>query len=242
MLTTDDEAWSAFFDQLGIQPLRSTYEELAANPQAILAETSAGLGRDRAIAAILAPQIARMADSTTLQWLKRMGPHSPSPQNRSLQCPQHCRTPYKAFSALELQLRDKRLKGRGRKPFSHRLRPVPAFLLCTNSTRPGKPDDLFLLALVPPACLRASGWSSEVQRAFVGTLARSGSVAAAARSVGRSPRSACKLRERAGDDHPFTRVWDRAQRRATDEALDASMAGGSVARRTEVFCRGRHVG
>ena len=104
------------------------------------------------------------------------------------------------------------------------------------------PDDLLLFAPVPTAYRGANGWSAEVQRAFVGALARCGTVAAAARSVGRSPSSAYQLRRRAGDDAGFTRAWDEAQARASEEALDASMAGGMRVSRTEVWHRGRHVG
>ncbi len=81
-----------------------------------------------------------------------------------------------------------------------------------------------------------------MQRAFVAALARCGTVAAAARSVGRSPSSAYQLRRRAGQDSGFARAWDEAQRRAGEQALDAAMAGGMQARRTEVWHRGRHVG
>ncbi|WP_375402657.1 hypothetical protein [uncultured Sphingomonas sp.] len=104
------------------------------------------------------------------------------------------------------------------------------------------PDDLLLFAPVRTAYRGANGWSSAVQRAFVGALARTGVVAAAARSVGRNPRSAYRLRARAGEDSGFARAWNEAQRRGSEEALDASMAGGMTARRTEVFHRGRHVG
>lgn len=105
-----------------------------------------------------------------------------------------------------------------------------------------EPDDLLLFAPVQTAYRGANGWSAEVQRAFVAALERCGTVSAAARSVGRSPSSAYQLRRRAGEDSPFARAWDEAQSRAADQALDASMAGGMVARRTEVFHRGRHVG
>ncbi len=81
-----------------------------------------------------------------------------------------------------------------------------------------------------------------MQRAFVAALAQSGVVAAAARSVGRSPSSAYRLRRRAGEDSGFARAWDEAQARGGDEALDASMAGGMTARRTEVYHRGRFAG
>lgn len=103
-------------------------------------------------------------------------------------------------------------------------------------------DDLLLFAPVQTAYRGANGWSAEVQRAFIGALARSGVVAQAARSVGRFPRSAYQLRQRAGADSPFARAWDMAQARAYDRALDVAIDGGMQARRTEVWYRGRHVG
>ncbi|HEX8389239.1 MAG TPA: hypothetical protein VF636_09490 [Sphingomonas sp.] len=112
-----------------------------------------------------------------------------------------------------------------------------------SRTDPGRePDDLLLFTPVETAYRGANGWSSEVQRAFVAALARCGTVAAAARSVGRNPRSAYRLRVRAGEDSPFARAWDEALDRAGEDALHGSMAGGMAARRTEVFHRGRHVG
>ena len=111
-----------------------------------------------------------------------------------------------------------------------------------STSEPPQPDDLLLFAPVATAYRGANGWSSEVQRAFVAALARTGTVAAAARSVGRNPRSAYRLRARAGEASGFARAWDEAQRRGTEEALDASMTGGMTVRRTEVFHRGRQVG
>lgn len=105
-----------------------------------------------------------------------------------------------------------------------------------------EPDNLLLFAPVQSAYRGANGWSAEVQRAFVAALARSGVVAAAARSVGRSPRSAYQLRQRAGDCSPFARAWDTAQARACDRALDLAMEGGMELRRTEVWHRGKQVG
>jgi len=107
---------------------------------------------------------------------------------------------------------------------------------------PEPPDDLLLFAPVATAYRGANGWSSDVQRAFVGALARCGVVAAAARSVGRSASSAYRLRNRAGTDSPFARAWDAAMMRAAGDALDMTMSGGIVARRTEVYYRGRMVG
>ncbi|WP_298308309.1 hypothetical protein [uncultured Erythrobacter sp.] len=55
---------------------------------------------------------------------------------------------------------------------------------------------------------RKDGWSPEVQCAFLAALFRSGSVTAAARTVGRSRASAYKLRERRGAES-FARSWDQ---------------------------------
>lgn len=109
-------------------------------------------------------------------------------------------------------------------------------------TDPDRPNDLLLFTPAPCAYRGANGWSSEVQRAFVAALARCGVVAAAARSVGRSPSSAYRLRRRTGEESGFACAWDGAQARGTEEALDASMAGGMTARRTAVYHRGRLVG
>ena len=103
-------------------------------------------------------------------------------------------------------------------------------------------DDLLLFAPVQTAYRGANGWSAEVQRAFIAALARSGVVAHAARSVGRSPRSAYQLRQKAGADSSFARAWNVAQARACDRALDAAIDGGMQPRRVEVWYRGRHVG
>ena len=104
------------------------------------------------------------------------------------------------------------------------------------------PDDLLLFAPVPTAYRGANGWSSEVQRAFIAALARTGVVTAAARSVGRSPRSAYQLRKRAGEDSPFARAWVEAQSRAHEQVVDAASALATEPRRAEVWYRGRHVG
>lgn len=109
-------------------------------------------------------------------------------------------------------------------------------------THADSPDDLLLFTPVASAYRGANGWLSEVQRAFIAALARTGVVAAAARSVGRSARSAYQLRRRAGADSPFARAWVEAQGRAHEETVDAAMATATAPRRTEVWHRGRHVG
>lgn len=104
------------------------------------------------------------------------------------------------------------------------------------------PDDLLLFAPVPTSYRGANGWTAKVQRAFVAALARTGVVAAAARSVGRSRESAHRLRKRAGEDSGFARAWDIAQDRAADRVIDDDLAAASEPRRVEVWHRGRHVG
>ena len=104
------------------------------------------------------------------------------------------------------------------------------------------PDDLLLFTPVASAYRGANGWSAEVQRAFIAALARCGVVAAAARSVARSPRSAYQLRRRAGENSGFARAWEEAQARAGDRTLDQAMAGAMQVRRTPVWRHGRQVG
>lgn len=55
---------------------------------------------------------------------------------------------------------------------------------------PEEPDNLLLFTPVATTYRGANGWTAEVQRAFIAALARTGVVAAAARSIGRSSRSA----------------------------------------------------
>ncbi|CAN5404409.1 hypothetical protein BH09PSE4_BH09PSE4_22270 [soil metagenome] len=97
---------------------------------------------------------------------------------------------------------------------------------------PAPIDNLLLFTPHVPRRVTRNGWTPEVQRAFIAALARCGVVASAARSVGRSPRSAHRLRvasERAVGARPdvalpaeeraaignlvvfsFANAWDRA--------------------------------
>ena len=112
----------------------------------------------------------------------------------------------------------------------------------THSDSADVPDDLLLFTPMVSAYRGANGWTPEVQRAFIAALARTGVVAVAARSVGRSARSAYQLRARAGADSPFARAWLTAQARAGAQALDIGMAASLEPRRVEVFYRGRQIG
>lgn len=71
-----------------------------------------------------------------------------------------------------------------------------------------------------PVRARADGWTAERQGRFVGLLAETGCVAAAARGVGMSRIAAYQLRARAGAES-FVRAWDAvlAVRAASREGL-----------------------
>lgn len=62
---------------------------------------------------------------------------------------------------------------------------------------------------VPRLRQRRNGWTEARQRAFIAALARCASVAAAARAVGMTPRSAYRLLDADGADD-FARAWDEA--------------------------------
>lgn len=58
-----------------------------------------------------------------------------------------------------------------------------------------------------PLRVRADGWTPERQARFVGMLAQTGSVAAAARAVGMARESAHRLRRKPGAES-FAHAWD----------------------------------
>ncbi len=67
----DNAAWEAWFAAEKIAPLRLSYEELAADPQGVLAKVLAALGRDPAIALTVEPRTAKLADAESRQWAER---------------------------------------------------------------------------------------------------------------------------------------------------------------------------
>lgn len=75
---------------------------------------------------------------------------------------------------------------------------------------------------------RKDGWTPERQRAFIGALADSGEVVAAARSVGMSDTAAYTLRRAPGAEG-FAAAWeaalDAASRRLVDIAFDRAING-----------------
>jgi transposase-like protein len=84
---------------------------------------------------------------------------------------------------------------------------------------------------VPRLRRRRNGWTEERQRAFIAVLQLCGSISAAARAVGMSPRSAYRLAEADGADS-FARAWDAAFAegiaRMRADALDRSIHGSLV--------------
>ncbi|WP_293883177.1 hypothetical protein [Sphingomonas sp.] len=77
--------------------------------------------------------------------------------------------------------------------------------------------DPILFTPVPVVRPTARGWSADVQVAFIAALSRCGIVTAAARSVGRTARSAYVLRAHR-DGGEFSRAWDAALKLGQDDA------------------------
>ena len=100
-------------------------------------------------------------------------------------------------------------------------------------------DPLFFIP-VPRARRRRNGWSDERQISFIVSLSRCGSVAAAARAVGMSARSAYRLLDAPGACD-FARAWDAAYgqgyERTRVDALARSLHGVHV----PVYRKGRLV-
>jgi LPS sulfotransferase NodH len=66
-------AWEAWFAAGQIEPLRLSYEELAADPPGTLAKVLSTLGLNAGIAQTVKPRTARMADTESLSWAARFG-------------------------------------------------------------------------------------------------------------------------------------------------------------------------
>ena len=103
------------------------------------------------------------------------------------------------------------------------------------------PDvDLLFFVPVPRARRRRNGWSDERQISFIVSLSMCGSVAAAARAVGMSARSAYRLLDATGACD-FARAWDAAYamgyERTRVDALARSLHGVHV----PVYRKGRLV-
>lgn len=102
--------------------------------------------------------------------------------------------------------------------------PLPPRLLALLADMP-----LEELAFVPvPVRRRHDGWTVERQRGFILRLALGGCVTLAARGVGKTRKSAYRLRDRP-DAASFAAAWDKAagwgQDRTVDVGLERAMLG-----------------
>ncbi len=89
---------------------------------------------------------------------------------------------------------------------------------------------------------RKDGWSPDKQRAFIETLADTGSVITAAQTVGMSESSAYRLRRSPGAE-AFDRAWGAAIDAASKKLLDAAFERALVGTDEPVFDReGNRVG
>lgn len=70
-LESFDAGWNTWFAAEAIEPLRLSYEALAADPQAELARILHALAENPAIAASAAPATSRLADAESADWAAR---------------------------------------------------------------------------------------------------------------------------------------------------------------------------
>lgn len=68
---TADAEWNRWFARHGITPVRVSYEDVAADPRAALAEVLAALGRDPALAQGAEIRTAKMANAESRAWASR---------------------------------------------------------------------------------------------------------------------------------------------------------------------------
>lgn len=69
MLSAFENDWDKWFAAEGIDPLRLTYENLAADPQTSLGAVLALIGQDRHLASAVKPGLRKLADATTAAWM-----------------------------------------------------------------------------------------------------------------------------------------------------------------------------
>lgn len=67
-----DRDWHAWFAQQGIAPLHLTYDDLSADPQAVLRRVLGALGLDPAAADGVRPGLRKLADATSAAWAERL--------------------------------------------------------------------------------------------------------------------------------------------------------------------------
>jgi LPS sulfotransferase NodH len=66
-----DDAWTCWFEEQGVEPLRIAYEDLSQDPAAIVARICAALGVPAPDRASIRPGVAKLADETSADWRAR---------------------------------------------------------------------------------------------------------------------------------------------------------------------------
>ncbi|HEX8366163.1 MAG TPA: hypothetical protein VF603_12860 [Allosphingosinicella sp.] len=98
------------------------------------------------------------------------------------------------------------------------------------------------LAFAPvPVRARHDGWTVERQKGFILRLALGGHVTLAARAVGKTRKSAYRLRERP-DAASFAASWDKAVGWGQDRRLDVGLERALYGERIPIVRNGRCVG
>lgn len=68
-LTRDDTAWQTWFERQNVTPLQVTYEDLATDPQTVVAQILTASGHNPALSQNVHPVTAKMADEESRQWM-----------------------------------------------------------------------------------------------------------------------------------------------------------------------------
>ena len=69
-----DAAWVTWFDAQEIEPLRIEYETLSANPAEAVICVCKALGVAEPAPDCLKPGVTKLADATSLEWMRRYRP------------------------------------------------------------------------------------------------------------------------------------------------------------------------
>ena len=115
--------------------------------------------------------------------------------------------------------------------------PLPPRLLAVLQDMP-----LEELAFTPvPVRARHDGWTVMRQKGFILRLALGGCVTVAAKGVGKTRKSAYRLRERPGAES-FAAAWDRAMGWGQDRTIDVGLERALLGERVPIVRDGRCVG
>ena len=127
-------------------------------------------------------------------------------------------------------------------PIPTRAIPRQATSAVAHIAPPPSPDDP-LLAFAPylHAQPRSNSITPERQRKFVSTLAATGVVSTAARSIGKSMEALYKLRARPGAEG-FAAAWDAAAMRGVQRLEDIAVERAAIGTRTPIVSGGEILG